>query len=197
MFSKLISSLFRKSKQNKLNVPMEVKVSNEQVVKKLSLPDLNSIPEPIIFNTESPKTLLIVNNTQGALELLDLNFQRILKADKVDIKSEYKIVICGGKLSGLIALKYIYQHHVDVALIDLVLTNFIEDDLAEFNSLDLADIIKKKNSHSKIAILSAIDLLKTRTREFKSKLDLSLKNIDACLMFSKLSSDRTVYNLLV
>ena len=154
------------------------------------------VGDPIILNSSSPKTLLIVNNTQGVMELLDLNFRKILQVSKIDVKSDYKMVICNGENSGLMAINYIQKHHVDVALIDLILTNIDTEELDNFSGLALADMIKNKNVNSRIGILSSIDLLKVKTINLGVNLKHSLENIDACLTFNNLGSDRKVLKLL-
>ena len=94
------------------------------------------------------------------------------------------------------AIKYIKKHHVDVALVDLVLADMEVEDFDEFTGLALASMIKHKNVESRVGILSNIDLLKIRTEKLGANLKHSLSHIDACLTFSQLGTGKEVLKLL-
>jgi len=121
---------------------------------------IDSMPlaEPFIHNESGDKTLLIVNDIPSVLKLLELDFQKLNTMYHKDIFSNYKIVICSGKYSNLIAYKYITDNKIDIAFVDIILSDSIikvKDDYIEFNGLNLSEEIVKYSPHAEVNILTS------------------------------------------
>ena len=121
---------------------------------------INSMPlaEPFIHNEYGDKTLLIVNDIPSVLKLLELDFQKLKTMYHKDIFSNYKIVICSGKYSNLIAYKYISDNKIDIAFVDIILSDSIikiKDDYIEFNGLNLSEEIVKYSPNADVNILTS------------------------------------------
>ena len=121
---------------------------------------IDSMPlaEPFIHNEYGDKTLLIVNDIPSVLKLLELDFQKLKTMYHKDIFSNYKIVICSGKYSNLIAYKYISDNKIDIAFVDIILSDSIikiKDDYIEFNGLNLSEEIVKYSPNAEVNILTS------------------------------------------
>lgn len=121
---------------------------------------IDSMPlaEPFIHNEYGDKTLLIVNDIPSVLKLLELDFQKLNTMYHKDIFSNYKIVICSGKYSNLIAYKYISDNKIDIAFVDIILSDSIikiKDDYIEFNGLNLSEEIVKYSPNAEVNILTS------------------------------------------
>lgn len=121
---------------------------------------IDSMPlaEPFIHNEYGDKTLLIVNDIPSVLKLLELDFQKLNTIYHKDIFSNYKIVICSGKYSNLIAYKYISDNKIDIAFVDIILSDSIikiKDNYIEFNGLNLSEEIVKYSPHAEVNILTS------------------------------------------
>lgn len=139
-------------------------ITIEEAEYKMSLAKLkraiDSMPlaEPFIHNESGDKTLLIVNDIPSVLKLLELDFQKLNTMYHKDIFSNYKIVICSGKYSNLIAYKYITDNKIDIAFVDIILSDSIikvKDDYIEFNGLNLSEEIVKYSPHAEVNILTS------------------------------------------
>jgi len=121
---------------------------------------IDSMPlaEPFIHNEYGDKTLLIVNDIPSELKFLELDFQKLKTMYHKDIFSNYKIVICSGKYSNLIAYKYISDNKIDIAFVDIILSDSIikiKDDYIEFNGLNLSEEIVKYSPNAEVNILTS------------------------------------------
>lgn len=139
-------------------------ITIEEAEYKMSLAKLkiaiDSMPlaEPFIHNEYGDKTLLIVNDIPSVLKLLELDFQKLKTMYHKDIFSNYKIVICSGKYSNLIAYKYISDNKIDIAFVDIILSDSIikiKDDYIEFNGLNLSEEIVKYSPNAEVNILTS------------------------------------------
>ena len=139
-------------------------ITIEEAEYKMSLAKLkrtiDSMPlaEPFIHNEYGDKTLLIVNDIPSVLKLLELDFQKLNTMYHKDIFSNYKIVICSGKYSNLIAYKYISDNKIDIAFVDIILSDSIikiKDDYIEFNGLNLSEEIVKYSPNAEVNILTS------------------------------------------
>lgn len=139
-------------------------ITIEEAEYKMSLTKLkraiDSMPlaEPFIHNEYGDKTLLIVNDIPSVLKLLELDFQKLNTMYHKDIFSNYKIVICSGKYSNLIAYKYISDNKIDIAFVDIILSDSIikiKDDYIEFNGLNLSEEIVKYSPNAEVNILTS------------------------------------------
>lgn len=139
-------------------------ITIEEAEYKMSLAKLkraiDSMPlaEPFIHNESGDKTLLIVNDIPSVLKLLELDFQKLNTMYHKDIFSNYKIVICSGKYSNLIAYKYISDNKIDIAFVDIILSDSIikiKDDYIEFNGLNLSEEIVKYSPNAEVNILTS------------------------------------------
>ena len=128
----------------------------EEAEYKMSLAKLkraiDSMPlaEPFIHNE--------YGDIPSVLKLLELDFQKLKTMYHKDIFSNYKIVICSGKYSNLIAYKYISDNKIDIAFVDIILSDSIikiKDDYIEFNGLNLSEEIVKYSPNAEVNILTS------------------------------------------
>ena len=137
-------------------------ITIEEAEYKMSLAKLkraiDSMPLAEPFNEYGDKTLLIVNDIPSVLKLLELDFKKLKTMYHKDIFSNYKIVICSGKYSNLIAYKYISDNKIDIAFVDIILSDSIikiKDDYIEFNGLNLSEEIVKYSPNAEVNILTS------------------------------------------
>lgn len=140
------------------NITIEEAEYKMSLVKLKRAIDSMPLAEPFIHNEYVDKTLLIVNDIPSVLKLLELDFQKLKTMYHKDIFSNYKIVICSGKYSNLIAYKYISDNKIDIAFVDIILSDSIikiKDDYIEFNGLNLSEEIVKYSPNAEVNILTS------------------------------------------
>ena len=136
--------------QPKIKIPDEVLLANM---------DYSNVPEPQIYNPDSEKSLLIVDDYELTKVLYDNDFDKIRTEYNVDIKEDFKIVRCLDSDSGLQAYKYIMmdKNRIDYALLDLTLGCVVklEDNrFVEIDGATLAVWIMKSNPNAKIKFVT-------------------------------------------
>lgn len=153
------------------------------------------VSEPEIINPEKEKTLLILNDLKSMDTIINFDFNTMEKEGN-NPYGDYKVVKCNGKFANLAAYKYIKEHHVDVAILDVLTgTNLLmdKDKFLEYNGLDIAGEIKKRNTDSKVAILTSVPLALKEGVEglFSDKLQPLLKTKAVDRYINLLSDSRT------
>lgn len=139
-------------------VPEEVELSKDELLTYML--KVKDVSEPEIVNPTGKKTLLILNDLHQAEKSLNLDLED-MKLNGYSPYEDYKIVRCNGKFANLSAYKYLLDHQVDVAILDVMTnTNLLMDKehFLEFNGLDVAEEIKKKNEDAKVAILTTLPM---------------------------------------
>ena len=122
--------------------------------------DLSNVPQPTILNTNGTKTLLVVNEIPSMLKLLEIDLKDINNESNKLIDT-YKIILCSGKYANIMAYRYIKEHKINKALIDVILSDsllIINNCIVEFTGFDLIREIKRYNSETEIAIYTAMNL---------------------------------------
>lgn len=167
-------------------VPEEIELSKDELI--LHMLNAKDVSEPEITNPNGKKTLLILNDLNPIEKILRLDFEDMV-SDGYAIYDDYRIVRCNGKFANLAAYKYITEHNVDVAILEVMTNSNILTDsrhFLEFNGLDVAEELRKKNENAQIAIMTTLPLEsgKIYGEKFKKLVDEKAIN-----KFIKLVSD--------
>lgn len=160
--------------KNKLlgNKETKVEVTEEEAID--SIPnevllmevDYSKVPEPEIINPKAEKSVLIVDDQDIVSILYKNDINRIKDELGADINSDFKVIKCLDKDSGLTAFKIICMDNVkiDFALLDLTLGCMAKVKIsgdkelyryAEVDGADLGIYIKERNPDAKILFVTA------------------------------------------
>lgn len=169
-----------------------------------SVISLEDIPDPIITNPNGRKTILLVNDIPGMLEVFNLELDELELKYNLNVSSEYKIVICTGLYANLVAYKYIKENNIDIAFIDVVATEsvtYINNKVIEYNGVNLAEQIKEQYKTSRVGFYTCVPIESTTSslqKYFNRVKDLIDKNvITEYININKKQSQDQMLNMLM
>ena len=138
MWNKL-KRIFRKDIENEIKEEVKEKVVKYSTLEKIKNIDLSKIPEPIIIDNGSDKTLLIVDDLEESMILYKSDFNKIKNRYNLDI-NEYNIVKCLGPNAGFIAVKYLLNNNPTASILDITLGSSMLDKTSKYVEIDGVDI---------------------------------------------------------
>ena len=124
--------------------------------------NLDRTPDPEVINkVENGPTILFMDDQTTSLVLFKIALKNVVSKYGLDVYSKFNVVAAMGPSAGTIAYKYILNHKVDMAVLDITIGEMIKQEnnnLIEIDGIDIGIIINQHNEGSKVLYLSAHSL---------------------------------------
>lgn len=122
--------------------------------------DFSTVPDPVVTNPDSGKTLLILDDIVESKLMYNTDFSKIKRKYKLDVNNDFRIVYANGSKAGYIAYRYIMDvnNPIDIALLDITLggvIKFEDGNYIEIDGVDIAIELYKRNPDIKFVFATS------------------------------------------
>ena len=109
--------------------------------------NLDRTPDPEVINkVENGPTILFMDDQTTSLVLFKIALKNVVSKYGLDVYSKFNVVAAMGPSAGTIAYKYILNHKVDMAVLDITIGEMIKQEnnnLIEIDGIDVSACFRK------------------------------------------------------